>query len=88
MDFKTFKNKETGVVSQYPAHYADHPVYKELLEPVSDKELAELEEDKVNVEDNHELPVDQRAAKLQAEPEKTTTTRKRTTKASDSTDKD
>ena len=56
--FKTFRHKSTGVVADYPAHYADHPVFGYDLEPY---ELGndEYEEDKVVIE-GHEVPVDQR----------------------------
>ena len=62
MNFKTFRNKETGIEAQYPAHYADHPTFKDLLEPVDELD-GEFEEDKVVVDDSHELPVEQRTAK-------------------------
>ena len=64
MNFKTFRNKETGVEAQYPAHYETHPVYKNLLEPVdADSDTnEEVEVDKVVVDDSHELPVEQRTA--------------------------
>lgn len=63
MNFKTFRNKETGVEAQYPAHYADHPVYKDVLELVEEDESGEFEEDKVVVDETHQLPVEQRTAK-------------------------
>lgn len=68
MNFKTFRNKDTGVEAQYPAHYENHPIFGELLElvdPAAEEELEEdeLEEDKVVVDDSHQLPVEQRTAK-------------------------
>lgn len=66
MNFKTFRNKKTGIEAQYPAHYETHPVYKDLLEVVdadSDTITEEVEVDKVVVDETHELPVEQRVAK-------------------------
>lgn len=62
MNFKTFRNKDTGVESLYPEHYADHPVFGALLEPVDELDREEYEEDKVVVDETHELPVEQRTA--------------------------
>lgn len=62
MDFKTFRNKETGIEAQYPAHYVDHPAFKDLLELVDEDKRDEYEEDKVVLDDTHELPVEQRTA--------------------------
>lgn len=56
-DFILFRHKSNGVVVSYPAHYADHPVFGDDLEVYNPEEY---EEDKVVVETNHELPVDQR----------------------------
>lgn len=65
MNFKAFRNKETGVVTNYPAHYENHPVYKDLLELVDEETVdQEFEEDKVVVDEAHELPVEQRAARV------------------------
>lgn len=58
-DFVAFRSKSTGVVSYYPAHYKDHPVFGFDLEPY-DPNSGEYEEDKVVIE-THDLPVDQRA---------------------------
>ena len=82
MNFKTFRHKETGVEAQYPAHYATHPVYKDILELVdTDSDTnEEFEEDKVVVDDSHELPVEQRTAKRSRR-------KATTTDADDSTDK-
>jgi hypothetical protein len=57
MAFKLFRHKSTGVVASYPEHYADHPSFGDDLEEYSPEEF---EEDKVVIETNHELPVDQR----------------------------
>lgn len=65
MNFKSFRNKDTGIVSMYPSHYETHPIYKDLLEPVSEANDEEFEEDKVVVDETHELPVEQRTAKRQ-----------------------
>ncbi len=56
MTFVTFRHTETGVLTQLPEDYADHPVFGQYLELYVPEEY---EEDKVAVE-NHELPVEQR----------------------------
>ena len=56
MTFVTFRHKETGVLTELPDHYIDHPVFGEYLELYVPEEY---EEDKVVVED-HALPVEQR----------------------------
>lgn len=56
-EFKRFKNKDTGEVVSYPAHFADHPVFGLNLDAVDD----EIEVDKV-VTEGHELPVEQRSS--------------------------
>lgn len=55
----TFRWIESGVVADYPDHYATHPVFGNLLERY---ELGddEYEEDKV-VFDNHAVLVEQRS---------------------------
>jgi hypothetical protein len=58
MAFKLFRHKSTGVVASYPEHYDEHPVFGYDLEEYNPEEF---EEDKVVIETNHELPVDQRA---------------------------
>lgn len=66
MNFKTFRNNATGIEAQYPAHYENHPVYKNLLTLVDSDAITEgeeFEEDKVVVDDSHTLPVEQRTAK-------------------------
>lgn len=63
MNFKTFRNKETGIEAQYPAHYETHPAFKDLLEVVDEDKRDEYEEDKVVLDDAHELPVEQRTAR-------------------------
>lgn len=62
MDFKTFRNKDTGIEAKYPAHYVDHPVFGDLLELVDEDNREEYEVDKVVLDDSHELPVEQRTA--------------------------
>lgn len=57
MAFKLFRHKSTGVIASYPEHYIEHPVFGDDLEEYVPEEY---EEDKVVIEDNHELPVDQR----------------------------
>lgn len=58
MAFATFRHTETGVITDLPEHYADHPVFGKYLELyVPDAE--EWEEDKV-VSDDHTLPLEQR----------------------------
>lgn len=59
MKFETFRSKSTGVVTRYPAHYADHPVYGDDLE-LFDPSTEEYEEDKVVVQ-GKDVPVEQRA---------------------------
>lgn len=58
MAFQLFRHKSTGVVASYPEHYIDHPVFGDDLEVYYPEEY---EEEKVVIEDNHELPVAQRA---------------------------
>lgn len=61
MKFVTMKSKSTGKIILYPEHYLNHPVFGNDLE-IFDAEAVvkrEVEIDKV-VDDNHELPVDQR----------------------------
>lgn len=58
MTFVTFRHKETGVLTELPDHYADHPVFGEYLE-LYVPEDEEYEEEKVVVE-THEVPLDQR----------------------------
>lgn len=55
-DFILFRHISSGIVTSYPAHYIDHPVFGYDLEVYVPEEY---EEDKVVV-DAHELPVDQR----------------------------
>lgn len=57
MTFVTFRHTETGVLTELPEDYADHPVFGAYLERYVPEEY---EEDKVVVED-HNLPVEQRA---------------------------
>lgn len=57
MAFKLFRHKSTGIVASYPEHYIDHPSFGDDLEEYNPEEF---EEDKVVIEANHELPVDQR----------------------------
>jgi len=59
-NFVTFRHKSNGVVADYPAHYADHPVFGFDLEVYY---AEEYEEDKV-VSDSHVLPVEQRVTKV------------------------
>lgn len=57
-EFRLFKVKETGELVQYPAHFANHPVFGANLELAD----AECEVDKV-VTETPELPVEQRIGK-------------------------
>lgn len=61
MSFVTFRHTETGVLTELPAHYADHPVFGEYLE-LYVPEDEEYEEEKVVIED-HKLPLEQRISK-------------------------
>lgn len=61
MTFVTFRHTETGVLTELPAHYADHPVFGEYLE-LYVPEVEEYEEEKV-VSESHELPLEQRISK-------------------------
>lgn len=58
-EFTLMRSKTTGVVSSYPYHYLNHPVFGDDLELYTEEIQDEYEEDKV-VSENHELPVDQR----------------------------
>lgn len=73
--FKQFKVKETGEIVTYPAHFADHPVFGLNLEPYN----GECEVDKVVVE-GHELPVEQRIARVAVDNEVADTPKKSTRK--------
>jgi hypothetical protein len=55
-EFVPMRSKTTGVVTNYPRHYLQHPVFGDDLELYTP---GEYEEDKVVIED-HELPADQR----------------------------
>lgn len=57
MAFKQFRHISNGVVAFYPEHYVDHPTIGPDIEEYNPEEY---EEDKVVIETNHELPVDQR----------------------------
>lgn len=57
MAFKQFRHKSNGVVASYPEHYINHPKYGADLEEYNPEEY---EEDKVVIEADHNLPVDQR----------------------------
>ena len=70
MKFVMTKSKSTGKIVLYPEHYLNHPVFGDDLE-LYDAELAsETEVDKV-VEENHELPVEQRATLVAKQSDKT-----------------
>lgn len=57
MAFKQFRHKSNGVVASYPEHYINHPKLGADLEEYNPEEY---EEDKVVIEADHALPVDQR----------------------------
>lgn len=64
MNFIQMRSKSTGVISMYPEHYLDHPVFGddlELFDPAAEAS-DDVEVDKA-VADTHELPVEQRIVK-------------------------
>ena len=71
MKFVMTKSKSTGKIVMYPEHYLNHPVFGNDLE-LYDAELESqaVEVDKV-VDENHELPVEQRATLVAKQSDKT-----------------
>lgn len=61
--FVTFRHKSTGVIADYPEHFAEHPVFGYDLERYTP---GEYEEDKVIV-GGHDVPVEQRAQTVATE---------------------